>query len=237
MTKSKLLLTSSGITNDSIQIALVELLGKPIGEANALFVPTAIYAYPGGITHACQLMKGPSDLGWKTLGVLELTALPSLPEAIWRPQIEASDVLIVGGGNKFYLSYWMEKSGLFELLPQFLEQGQVYVGVSAGSMMLTAGLNFDRDRFEKTGIYYDDEFDEAMPASAGSARTLGLVDFVIRPHLNADYFPQATLDNVEQWAAKVDQPLYALDDQSALKVVNGNVEVISNGTWKLFEKS
>ncbi|MBZ0294224.1 MAG: Type 1 glutamine amidotransferase-like domain-containing protein [Anaerolineae bacterium] len=237
MTKGKLLLTSSGITNDNIQQALVELLGKPIGESSALFIATAIYAYPVGITHAWQLMKGPSDLGWKTLGVLELTALPSLPEAIWRPQLEATDVLLVGGGNKFYLSYWMEKSGLFERLPQLLEQGLVYVGVSAGSMMLTAGLNFDRDRLESTGIYYDDEFDETMPASAGSARTLGLVDFVIRPHLNADYFPQATLGNDEQWVTKVDQPLYALDDQSALKVVNGDVEVISDGTWKRFEKS
>jgi dipeptidase E len=237
MTKGKLLLTSSGITNDSIQTALVELLGKPIRESSALFVPTAIYAYPVGITHAWQMMKGPSDLGWKTLGVLELTALPSLPEKIWRPQIEATDVLIVGGGNKFYLSYWMEKSGLFELLPQLLEQGQVYVGSSAGSMMLMAGRNFDRDCLHSTSIYYDDEFDETMSTSAGSARTLGLVDFVIRPHLNADYFPQATLDNIEQWAARVDQPLYALDDQSALKVVDGNIEVISDGTWKLFTTS
>jgi len=44
----KLLLTSSGITNASIHDALVELLGKPIAESNALCIPTGIYPFPGG---------------------------------------------------------------------------------------------------------------------------------------------------------------------------------------------
>ena len=146
------------------------------------------------------------------------------------------DAIIVGGGNKFYLSYWLEKSGLFEMLPQLIQQGKVYVGVSAGSMMVTPDLNFNRDHFKKNGVYHDDEFDEEMSASAGSAKTLGLVDFVIRPHFEADYFPQATLENVEKWAAKVDYPLYVLDDQSALKVIDGKVDVISRGQWRLFGK-
>ena len=182
------------------------------------------------------MIKGPGELGWKTLGVLELTALPSLPEEVWFPQVEEVDAIIVGGGNKFYLSYWLEQSGLFGLLPQLIKQGTVYVGASAGSMMVTPGLNFNRDHLKETGVYHDDEFEEVMPASAGSAKTLGLVDFVIRPHFEADYFPQATLENVEKWAAKVDYPLYALDDQSALKVIDGKVDVISRGQWKLFGK-
>ncbi|MEP7290648.1 MAG: Type 1 glutamine amidotransferase-like domain-containing protein [Chloroflexota bacterium] len=236
MTKDKLLLTSSGITNERIEKALVDLLGKPIHESSALFVPTAIYAYPFGTNAAWQGIKGMGELGWKAFGVLELSALPSLPKKVWLPRVEEADAIIVGGGNKFYLSFWMQKSGLFEMLPQLLKQGKVYVGASAGSMMLTPGLNFNRDRFKKTRVYYDDEFDEEMESSAGSAKTLGLVDFVIRPHFGADYFPKATLENVEKWAAKVDKPLYALDDQSALKVVDGSVDVISNGKWKLFGK-
>ena len=236
MTKGKLLLTSSGITNDSIQNALVDLLGKPISEASALFVPTAIYAYPQGIQYTWQVIKGPGELGWKALGVLELTALPSLLEELWLPQVEEVDAIIVGGGNKFYLSYWMEKSGLFGILPRLIKQGKVYVGASAGSMMVTPSLNFNQDHFKKTGVYHDDEFDEVMPSSTGSAKTLGLVDFVIRPHFEADYFPKAKLENVEKWAARVDFPLYALDDQSALKVIDGKVEVVSRGKWKLFEK-
>ncbi len=120
MTKGKLLLTSSGIMNDSLQQALVDLLDKPISKSSALFVPTAIYAYPQGIKYGWQVIKGPGELGWKALGVLELTALPSLPKEVWLPQVEEADALIVGGGNKFYLSYWLEKSGLFEMLPQLM---------------------------------------------------------------------------------------------------------------------
>jgi dipeptidase E len=237
MTAGKLLLTSSGITNDKVQNALVDLLGKPINESSALFIPLAIYAYPQGIKHGWQVIKGWGDLGWKTLGVLELTALPTLPKDIWQPQLEETDAIIVGGGNKFYLSYWMEKSGLFDLLPQLLKRGKVYVGASAGSMMMTSELNFDKDRLEKLGIYYDDQFSEEMPSTSGSAKTLSVVDFVIRPHLNADYFPQANLENVAKWAAKTDKPMYALDDQSALKVLDDKIEVISNGQWKLFQPS
>jgi dipeptidase E len=236
MTNGKLLLTSSGITNDSIKKALVDLLGKPISEASALFVPTAIYAYPQGIKFGWQVINGIGELGWKALGVLELTAVPSLLEEIWLPQVEEMDAIIVGGGNKFYLSYWMEKSGLLGILPHLIKQGKVYVGASAGSMMVTPSLNFNQDHFQKTGVYHDDEFDEVMSSSTGSARTLGLVDFVIRPHFEADYFPKAKLKNVEKWAARVDFPLYALDDQSALKVIDGKVEVVSRGKWKLFGK-
>jgi dipeptidase E len=236
MAKGKLLLTSSGITNEDIQKALGDLLGKPISESSALFVPTAIYAYPQGIKNGWQVIKTPGELGWKTFGVLELTALPSLPKEVWLPQVEEADAILVGGGNKFYLSYWMGKSGLFGILPQLIEQGKVYVGASAGSMMLTPALNFNQDHFQKTGIYHDDEFNEEMTSNAGSSKTLGLVDFVIRPHLGADYFPQATLENVEKWAAKTNYPLYALDDQSALQVIDGKIEAVSRGQWKLFEK-
>jgi dipeptidase E len=236
VTIGRLLLTSSGITNDTIREALVDLLGKPISESSALFAPNAIYAYPHGMAAAWQGLKPLAELGWKTFGLLELSALPSLPDEVWRSQVEAADAIIVGGGNKFYLSYWMQRSGLFDLLPRLLEQGKVYVGTSGGSMMVTAGLNYDRDHYEKTGVYYDDEFDEVMSSSAGSAETLALVDFVIRPHFNADYFPQTTSENMEKWAAKVDYPLYALDDDSALKVVDGSVEVISQGEWRLFDK-
>jgi dipeptidase E len=236
MTTGKLLLTSSGITNDNIRQALIDLLGKPISESSALYAPNAIYAYPQGMQAAWLGAKSLGELGWKTFGLLELSALPSLSRDVWLPQLEEADAIIVGGGNKFYLSYWMQKSGLFELLPELLEQGKVYVGASGGSMIVTAGLNYDRDHLEKTGIYRDDEFEEVMPSSVGSGETLGLVDFVIRPHFMADYFPQTTPENMEEWAAKADYPLYALDDESALKVVDGNVEVISRGQWRLFEK-
>lgn len=237
MTQVKLLLTSAGITNESIRKALVDLLGKPINQSTALIAPTAIYAYPDGSNYAWITLQSLGNLGWKKFGVLELTALPSLNKDIWLPEVEEADALIVGGGNGFYLSFWMQKSGLFEILPELLEKGKTCVGISAGSMILTNSLNFNRKHFEKTGIYYDDEYKEEAPINAGSDKTMHLVDFVIRPHLNWPMVPQVTLENIEKWAAKIDIPLYAIDNQTALKVIDGKVEVITEGKWKLFEKS
>ena len=237
MTRMKLLLTSIGITNELIRKALEDLLGKPINQSTALFVPTAIYAYPKASNYAWITLQSLGNLGWKRFGVLELTALPSLNKDVWLPEIEEADALIVGAGNGFYLSFWMQKSGLFDILPELLEKGKTYVGISAGSMILTHSLSFDRKRFEKTGIYYDDEYDEEAPENAGSDKTMHIVDFVIRPHLNSNMLPKATLENIEKWAAKIDVPLYAIDDQTALKVIDGKVEVITEGKWKLFEKT
>lgn len=75
----KYLLTSAGITNRSIRKVLVDLLGKPIAEASALCIPTALYAIPGGAANAWRFISGQEpdtpmcELGWKSVGVLELT--------------------------------------------------------------------------------------------------------------------------------------------------------------------
>lgn len=229
----KLLLTSAGITNDSIRDALVDLLGKPITECRALLVPTAVHAMPGGPGYATMLLHELAAMGWDELGVLELTALPTLLEEHWRPQLDAADVIVVAGGNTGYLSYWWQQSGLAAALPEIL-RNTVYVGISAGGTTVTHSLNVDHERLARTGIYYDDEYDEAAPPDAGSDRALGLVDFVIRPHLDADYFPTATMERMKAAAAKVDVPLYAIDDQTAIKVIDGEVEVVSEGNWAVF---
>jgi len=137
----KFLLTSGGISNDSIRTALVDLLGKPITESSALVIPTAWYAYPGGLAGVYQLIHGVAkspfcELGWKSLGVLELTALPTIKQENWVPLVQEVDALLVGGGEVFYLCYWMWQSGLADLLPT-LRREAVYVGLSGGSMVVT----------------------------------------------------------------------------------------------------
>src|SRR6185312_981463 len=137
----RLLLTSAGISNTSIRDALVELLGKPIAESSALFIPTAIYALPNGSDIAYRVIRGSlgdpfCELGWKSLGVLELTALPSIKKESLSRWLQESDALLVGGGDCQYLCYWMQQSGLADLLPSLLRQ-TVYVGLSAGSMVMT----------------------------------------------------------------------------------------------------
>src|SRR5256714_15483229 len=138
----KLLLTSAGIKNTSIQNALVARLGKPIADSNALFIPTPIYPFPGGPGMAWRAICGKAssplcELGWKSLGVLELTALPSIEEATWVPTVRDADALLVWGGDLLFLANWMWRSGLTDLLPT-LPSEAVYVGVSAGSIAATS---------------------------------------------------------------------------------------------------
>jgi dipeptidase E len=219
----KLLLTSAGIKNTSIRDALVDLLGKPIAESTALFVPTAIYPFPGGAGLAWQAICGKAEgslceLGWKSLGVLELTALPSLDEEHWVPLVQETDALLVNGGDPLYLSHWMRQSGLADLLPS-LRREAVYVGLSAGSMVMAPNIGEDFVRWR--------------PPTGGD-RTLGIVEFSIFPHLDHENLPENTMADAEKWAAGMPGPAYAIDDQTAIKVVDGTVEVVSEGHWKLF---
>ena len=217
----KLLLTSSGINNTGIHGVLVDLLGKPIAESNALFVPTGIYPFPrsAGMAYKaiCGKVESPlCELGWKSLGVLELTALPSLDEEHWVPAVRETDALLVCGGDVLYLSHWMHQSGLANLLPSLQA---VYVGVSSGSFVLAPNVG--------------EEFVSWRP-SAGGDDALGMVDFAMFPHLDHPDLPDNSMANAERWAASMPVPGYAIDDQTAIKVTDGTVEVVSEGHWKLF---
>jgi dipeptidase E len=244
----RLLLTSAGISNPSIHDALVQLLGKPISESNALFIPTAIYPYAGGAGGAYQAISGKASsplcqLGWKSLGLLELTALPSIAKSAWAPAVEQADALLVWGGDPLYLSHWMRHSGLAALLPT-LRREVVYVGVSAGSMAVASTVaETYRARPECTHDALQSE-DLVFATPQGEIRRtlilgrgIGLVDFALIPHFENENFPDATVTNAEIWAARAPVPVYAIDDQTALKVTEGTVEVVSEGRWKLFNPS
>ena len=241
----KLLLTSSGIKNRSIHEALVDLLGKPVAESNALFIPTAIYPYPRGANMAWKAISGNapsplSQLGWKSLGVLELTALPSIDKKAWVPAVEETDALLFWGGDPLYLSYWMRESGLADLLPS-LRREVVYVGVSAGSMAAssTFGETYTNPRSGGGNALKSENITFATPggeinATFVTAQGAGLVDFALIPHLDNEDHLDASLANAEKWAARLPVPVYAIDDETAIKVTDGNVEVVSEGHWKLF---
>ncbi|TWF34921.1 dipeptidase E [Chitinophaga polysaccharea] len=218
----KLLLTSAGISNTSIHNALVDLLGKPVAEASALFVPTAIYALPGGAGIARSVINGSlgdpfCELGWKSLGILELTTLLSIKPELWIPMLQETDALLMGGGDCQYLTYWIQHSGLAALLPSLLRK-TVCVGLSAGSMVMT--------RFGTTYGHH------TLPAE--SSKSLELLDFALHPHLDHEWFPENSLANLEKLAATLPMPSYMIDDQTAIKVNDGAIEVISEGHWKLF---
>ena len=219
----KYLLTSAGIKNASIHKALVELLGKPTAECDALCIPTAVYGHPmAGPRNAWRFISGQEPqcpmvgLGWKSMGVLELTALPSLGEERWVPLVRETDVLLVEGGDAAYLCHWMRASGLADLLPSLRET--VWVGLSAGSMVMTPRIGEDFVTWH----------------SPAGDKTLGVVPFSIFPHLGNPDLPENTMAAAEKWAADLGAPAYAIDDETAIKVVDGAVEVVSEGLWKLF---
>jgi dipeptidase E len=222
----KLLLTSGGIKNASIRAALIDLLGKPLADSNALCIPTAEYGHPMCTpASAWRFVAGQSpapmcDLGWKSVGLLELTALPSMERERWVPWVRQADVLLVDGGDALFLCHWMRQSGLADLIPSLPDM--VWVGVSAGSMVMTPRIGED--------------FVNWKPPTGGE-NTLGLVDFSIYPHLDNEFLPENTMANAEKWASGIGCDAYAIDDQTAIKVVDGTIEVVSEGHWHFFPKA
>ena len=216
----KLLLTSGGVTNDNIRAALVDLLGKPIEEASALCIPTAQWGHPMCGPESVRRFvtdRSPATmtgLGWRSVGMLELTALPTMARERWEPWVRDADVLLVDGGEATFLAHWVRSSGLVDLLPTLADT--VWVGVSAGSMVLTPRIG--------------ELFVEWRPQDGD--RTLGLVDFSIFPHVGL--FPTNTMAAAEEWAAGLGNPAYALDEQSAVVVDGDRVEVVSEGEWRHF---
>jgi dipeptidase E len=203
---------------------MVGLLGKPIADCDALCIPTAGYGssyttpsnawrFISGNETECPM----TELGWKSVGVLELTALPSIDRDRWVSWVRAADVLLVNGGDPLYLSHWMKESGLADLLPSL--PGTVWVGLSAGSMVMTPRIGED--------------FVGWRPPTGGD-ETLGLVDFSIFPHVDHPQLTENTMAAAEKWAAEINGPAYAIDDDTAIKVVDGDIELISEGHWKQF---
>lgn len=220
----RLLLTSAGVKNPSIHDALLGLLGRPVADCTALAIPTAMYGHPmaGPGEAAWRFIAGRSkepmiELGWKSVGVLELTALPSIPEEKWAPLVREADVLLVSGGDALYLNHWMRESGFIDLVPSLTDT--VYVGMSGGSMVTSPRI----------GAYF-----VGWEPPSGDDSVLGLVDFSIFPHVDHPMLPGNTMDAAERWAAGLDGPAYAIDDETAIVVDGGDVEVVSEGHWKHF---
>jgi dipeptidase E len=215
----KLLLTSAGVKNPTIQNALVDLLGKPISESNALCIPTGSWGHHS-FAGAWRFIAGQSplnmtNLGWQSLAVLELTALPTMDKEQWVPAVEEADVLLANGGDACYIAHHMWASGMAELVPKL---DNVWVGLSAGSMVM--------------GPRIGEDFMTWQPPSGGD-KTLGIVDFSIFPHVDHPDLPENTMAEAERWAAGLGNPAYAIDDDTAIRVVDGNVDIVTEGNWKL----
>lgn len=214
----KLLLTSNGLSNQSIANALFELVGKPASETTIVFIPTAMNATRGDKEWFIDDLNNIKKQGFKTIDIVDISALP---KNVWLPRIEEGDVLFFSGGNTSHLMRWLKESGLADLLPELLKT-RVYAGISAGSMVTNPTLALSS---EDKKVYYKEEF------GYQSEEALNFIDLYVRPHLNSPYFPDARKEYFAEIAQKMQKTIYVLDDESALKIVDGQVEVITEGEY------
>jgi len=221
----KLLLTSNGLSNDSIANAFQELIGKKPQDSRVAFIPTAANPEHDSKDWLVDDMYRIKEYGY-FIDIIELTAFKQeqLEEIL-----SSMDAVFVGGGNSFYLSYWMQQSGTFDLLKEFVKT-KVYAGISAGSMVAGTSL-VPSDALDDIQKFKDDMYYEEIIQGEASDKALGFANIVFRPHLNSGIFPKVRKEVLEQIQDKLVAPMYALDDMSALKIVDGNIEVVTEGEW------
>lgn len=218
----KLLLTSSGNTNASIEKALLNLIGKPFKDASLTFIPTAADAVTEDKTWLVNDMNNFRKLGFKNLYITDIAAVP---KEVWYPNFEDSDILVFGGGDSAFLLERIHKSGLVNYMPEFIKT-KVYVGISAGSMITAKNVSLSSSGI----LYYEDT------GNFQNLKGFGFVDFEIRPHLNSVHFPKVRIDLLKKIEKDLTSPFYAIDDDTAIQVVDDKVNVISEGKWHKFDR-
>jgi dipeptidase E len=221
-----MLLTSAGIRNDSLKSALADLVGKSFAAARVVCIPTASVAAAGDHGWVVENLSRLHGLRWREFDILELNGLP---RQMVLSRLRHADVIYAEGGNHYHLANSIVANGLAAEMAEILES-KVYVGLSAGSMI------FSRNLSERTGEAFGEQEDLRILRMLGETRArspIGLFDWYLKPHLNSPDFPNRTPAWFEKAAAKLDFPVYALDDDSAVRVRGGRIDVVSGGEWRL----
>lgn len=213
----KLLLTSAGLSNPSISKALEDLFGKSAAGVKLAFIPTAANVEPGDKSWMIDDLNNFKKAGFE----VDIVDISAIPKEIWLPRLQDAEVLFLGGGNTFHLMHWVKKSGLQEELPELLKT-RVYAGISAGSCI--AGPTIYNSVQNLFGEKYELEIKDG----------LALVDFQFIPHLNSPYFDKIREENLKEASKDLIEPVYALDDNSALKIIDDKVEIVSEGKYLTF---
>lgn len=207
----KLLLTSSGLSKRDIGAALQGMFDKSPSDVKVGFIPTAANVEPYNKDWVVSQFNQLQRYGFYQIDIVDIAA----DGVDWRTRLDACDMLWLSGGNTFYLLDQVRKTGFDEWLKENIDH-KVYVGGSASTILVAPTIKIANGVDDNT-IGLED------------LTGLGLVDFEVNVHCDA-----AGLEATEEYAAQSENAVYALDDLSAIKVVDGNVEVISGGSWKLY---
>lgn len=216
----KLLLTSAWLSNKSISNALLELVWKPFEELNLIFIPTAANAEEGDKGWLINDLINCKNLGFKQIDIVDISAVS---KDIWLPRLEKADIILFGWWNSFYLMDSIEKSWLKDILPNLLET-RVFVWISAWSMITCEDLDLNANERLYCEIVWENPKNEGF----------WFVDFIFRPHLNNSFFPNLNLENLEILSTEFPDTFYVIDDNTAIKIIDDKIEVISEGIWKKF---
>ncbi len=209
----KLLLTSSGITKKSIAEALIELTNKLPGQTKLAFIPTAANPETENKDWVINQYLNLWRYGYNWIDIVD----PSAAEVDWKPRLEKVDIIYLSGGNTFYLLDQCRKTGFDKWLNENIKN-KVYVGGSASSIIATPTI-------EVAGL---PPGDENLPGLTDLA-AFNWVNFEIEPHCDKDRF-----ERVKKYAKLKPYPVYAIDDQTAIKVIDDKVDVVSEGSWEIF---
>jgi len=217
-----LLLTASGLRNETLREALRDMLGKPFEAANVVFVPTASVAEAGDHGWLVEDMSRLHGLGWREFDVLELNGLP---RRMVLDRLLHADVIYVEGGNHYHLARSITGNDLADGILAALES-RVYVGVSAGSMI------FSRNLTEHSADVIGDTADLHALGATTVQPPFGLFDWYLKPHLHSPHFPERDEAWADRIVARADFPIYFIDDETAVRVQDDKTTVVSEGRWR-----
>jgi dipeptidase E len=218
----KLLLTSAGIMNNAIAQTLVGLAGKSLSELDLLFVPSAANTEGGDKRWLIRNLVDFEKAGFRSIDILEIAGTT---EREWQPRFDAADVICFGGGNELHLAKLLDTTGIGKYLASFPED-KIYMGISAGSMV--AGRFMPNELYS---LVYPEENFGKMTAPA-----LVLCDLCFIPHLGSDFFTHARKENLENLKDRFPCSVYATDDETALRIRDGKIDIIGSGNSWIFEK-
>ncbi len=214
----KLLLTSAGITNKSILSAFEEILDAPFNQKKMIYVLTAAMIEDGSKDWTMDEMNSFYSLGFKEFDFIDVAAVP---KNVVLKRFENADAIVFGGGVTYHLLHSLLTLDLIKPLKQLLKT-RVYVGISAGSIIASKNIDLTHSK-----TFYDE-----VVGDIKYKHGLGLVDFQIVPHMNSQFFPKTSEENMIKELSDAKDTVYALDDNSAIVVKDSSVEVISEGIWR-----
>ena len=221
----KLLLTSGGITNKSMEKEIFALTKKSPSKLRVAFIPTAANVEDGDKRWLAEDLQSLIEMGVGTIDVVDISAVP---RDIWEKRLKKADILEFGGGNTFHLLYWIKKSGLGGILKNLLKT-RLYIGISAGSIVTNPTLLLSRKE-PLDPQFYSEEIGWVQDDTG-----LNFVDFYIRPHFNNPHFRDITYENIKKRSEGINAPVYLIDDQTAISVNGKKIRVVSKGTYHIFQ--